>query len=197
MRTAEPQLALRTEVGFPGNLLDRVATGVLDIAIVYAPQQRPGLRIELLIEEKLVMVTTSKRAKAPRPNDYVYVDWGPEFAAQHSLAFPELSNAGIIAGLGPLGREYVLAAGGSGYFRRDVVRDHLKGGRLHLVPDVPEFLYPAYAVYADGADATTVRPALAGLRRVARLDSPPAASKRAKPGAASAKRDQRRHRVAD
>jgi hypothetical protein len=62
---------------------------------------------------------------------------------------------------------------------------------------VPEFLYPAYAVYADGADATTVRPALAGLRHVARLDSPPAAIKRVKPGAAGAKRDQRRHRVTD
>jgi DNA-binding transcriptional LysR family regulator len=172
MRSAAPQLALRTEVGFPGNLLDRVATGVLDIAIVYAPQQRPGLRIELLIEEKLVMVTASKSARAPRPNDYVYVDWGPEFAAQHSLAFPELSNAGVIAGLGPLGREYVLAAGGSGYFRLDVVRDQLESGRLRRVANAPEFLYPAYAVYADGADATAVRPALAGLRHVARMDSP-------------------------
>jgi DNA-binding transcriptional LysR family regulator len=173
MRTAAPRLAVRTEVGFAGNLLDRVARGVLDIAIVYAPQQRPGLRIELLIEEKLVMVTTSKQARTPRPNEYVYVDWGPEFAAQHGLAFPELSNAGVIAGLGPLGREYLLAAGGAGYFRRDVVREHVASGRLHVVADAPEFLYPAYAVYADGADPTTVRPALAALRRVARADSPP------------------------
>jgi DNA-binding transcriptional LysR family regulator len=174
MRTAAPQLALRTEVGFPGTLLDRVAHGVLDIAIVYAPQQRPGLRIELLIEERLVMVTTSRHGKAPRPEAYVYVDWGPEFAAQHGLAFPELSNPGVIAGLGPLGREYVLAAGGAGYFRLDVVRDHLKSGRLHRVTDAPEFLYPAYAVYAAGADEATVSPALAGLRYIARLASPDA-----------------------
>lgn len=189
MRKAAPQLALRTEVGFPGNLLDRVATGVLDIAIVYAPQQRPGLRIELLIEEKLVMVTTSRTAKAPLPQDYVYVDWGPEFAAQHSLAFPQLSNAGVIAGLGPLGREYVLAAGGSGYFRLDVVRDHLLSGRLRTMPNTPQFLYPAYAVYADGADASTVRPALEGLRHVANLKSRPAPrSRRGKRSVGTAKR---------
>ena len=189
MRKAAPQLALRTEVGFPGNLLDRVATGVLDIAIVYAPQQRPGLRIELLIEEKLVMVTTSRTAKAPLPQDYVYVDWGPEFAAQHSLAFPQLSNAGVIAGLGPLGREYVLAAGGSGYFRLDVVRDHLQSGRLRTMPHTPQFLYPAYAVYADGADASTVRPALEGLRHVATLKSRPAPrSRRGKRSVGTAKR---------
>jgi len=137
---------------------------MLDIAVVYAPQQRPGLRVELLIEEKLVLVTTRKRGRKPNPDDYVYVDWGPEFAAQHSLAFPQLANPAIIAGLGPLGREYVLAAGGSGYFRLAVVRRHLESGRLRRVPGAPEFLYPAYAVFADGADADVVEPALEGLR---------------------------------
>ena len=167
MRAAAPHLALRTEVGAPQELLGKVAAGVLDIAIVYAPQQRPGLRIELLIEEKLVMVTTFKGRHKPRPTDYVFVDWGPEFAAQHGLAFPELSNAGVMAGLGPLGREYLLAAGGTGYFRHDVVRSHLESGHLHRVPDTPEYPYPAYAVYAVGADPKTVNPALAGFRQVA------------------------------
>lgn len=168
MRTDAPELALRTEVGMANDLMNQVAEGVLDIAIVYAPQQRPGLRVELLIEEKLVLVTTSKRGKAPTPADYVYVDWGPEFATQHSLAFPELGNAGVIARLGPLGREYVLAAGGSGYFRLDVIRQHLDSGRLRRVPGAPEFLYPAYAVYAEGADTKVLEPALKGLRAVAR-----------------------------
>lgn len=167
MRRAAPQLALRTEVGVPGDLLTRVAEGIVDIAVMYAPQQRPGLKIELLIEEKLVMVSTSKRTKAPSPADYVYVDWGPEFAAQHSLAFPGLSNAGVVAGLGPLGREYLLAAGGTGYFRLALVRAHLESGKLHRVPDAPEFLYPAYAVLADGAEAKLITPALKGLRKVA------------------------------
>ena len=167
MRRMAPHLALRTEVGVPGDLLTRVAEGIVDIAVMYAPQQRPGLRIELLLEERLVMVSTSKRTKAPNPADYVYVDWGPEFAAQHSLAFPGLSSAGVVAGLGPLGREYLLAAGGSGYFRLAVVRGHLDSGRLHRVPDAPEFLYPAYAVFADGVESKLITPALKGLRKVA------------------------------
>jgi len=171
MRGAAPHLALRTEVGFAPTLLSHVAEGVLDIAVVYAPQQRPGLRIELLMEEKLVLVSTSPRARLrnfePKPAEYVYVDWGPEFAAQHSLAFPGLSNAPVAVGLGPLGREYLLAAGGSGYFRLDVVRADIDSGRLHRVADAPEFLYPAYAVYAAAADPKLVTPALAGLRHVA------------------------------
>ncbi len=168
MRRTAPQLALRTEVGFPDALLKRVGDGTVEIAVVYAPQQRPGLRIELLIEERLVLVTSSKNAKLPKPADYVYVDWGPEFAAQHSLAFPEFSSAGVSASLGPLGREYLLAAGGAGYLRLDVVRSHIDSGRLHRVPGAPEFLYPAYAVYSETADPKLVEPALAGLRHVAR-----------------------------
>lgn len=163
MRHEAPQLALRTEVGMPHDLLDRVAEGMLDIAVVYAPQQRPGLRIELLIEERLVMVTSAGKRAQPEPQDYVYVDWGPEFAAQHDLAFPGLRNAGVSVGLGPLGREYLLAAGGSGYIRLDIVREHLRSGRLQQVTDAPEFLYPAYAVYAANADLDIVAPALAGL----------------------------------
>lgn len=167
MRSAAPDLALRTEVGFPADLLARVGDGTLEIAVLYAPQQRPGLRIDLLIEEKLVFVTTSPEGRVPAPADYVYVDWGPEFAAQHSLAFPELSSAGVSASLGPLGREYVLAAGGAGYFRLDVVRSHIQAGRLHRVVGAPEFMYPAYAVYSENADPQVVAPALAGLRQVA------------------------------
>ncbi len=173
MREAAPQLALRTEVGAPADLLDRVAQGVLDIAVVYAPQQRPGLRIDLLIEERLVMVTSAGSATRPDPQDYVYVDWGPEFAAQHDLAFPGLRNAGVSAGLGPLGREYLLAAGGSGYIRHDIVRKHLQSGRLRLVENAPEFLYPAYAVYAANAELEIVSPALDGLKHVARSGNSP------------------------
>lgn len=175
MRRAAPHLALRTEVGAAESLLAQVADGTLDVAVVYAPQQRPGLKVELLIEERLVLVTTAKRARAPRANDYVFVDWGPEFAAQHDLAYPDLANAAVFARLGPLGREYLLEAGGSGYFRLGVVRQHLLNGRLHPVPGAPEFLYPAYAVYSDSADEKIVAPALAGLRHVATAPAVPRA----------------------
>lgn len=171
MRHAAPQLALRAEVGLPGSLIEQVAEGILDIAVVYAPHQRPGLKIELLIEEKLVLVTTSRRGQAQRATDYVFVDWGSDFAARHNLAFPELSNAGTFVGLGPLGLQYILEGGGSGYFRMNVVRPYLKSGQLRLVPGATEFSYPAYAVYSEEADAQTVTPALVGLRHVAGSDA--------------------------
>jgi DNA-binding transcriptional LysR family regulator len=167
MRRSAPQLALRAEVGLPDSLVSQVAQGTLDIAVVYAPQQKPGLKIELLIEEKLVLVTTSRRGGAQRDADYVFVDWGPEFTTQHNLSFPELSNASTFVGLGPLGLRYILEAGGSGYFRLHTVEPYLEQGRLRLVAGAAAIAYPAYAVYSEGADPKTLTPALAGLRHVA------------------------------
>lgn len=168
MRTEAPDLAVRAEVGLPEDLLERVANATLDFAIVYAPRQRPGLRIELLIEEKLVLVSTTPGLAAPEAASYVYVDWGSEFAAQHSLAYPELSRAGVTTSLGPLGLNYLLVAGGAGYFRENVVRSHLAAGRLHRVDGAPTFLYPAYAVYAENAEPEVIRAVLAALRPLAK-----------------------------
>lgn len=179
MRVAAPDLALRLEVAPPAELLDRVADGTIDIGLVYAPPPRPGLRIDLLIEEKLVLVSTTGPDERPSPDEYVHVDWGPEFETQLRLAFPELASAAVSTTLGPLGLGHLLASGGAGYFRRAAVRRHLEAGRLHLVAGAPAFLYPAYAVYAAGADADLLAPALAALREVAGTQ-PPASPRRAR-----------------
>ena len=167
MRHAAPQLALRAEVGLPEPLVNQVAQGTLDIAVVYTPQQKPGLRIERLIEDKLVLVTTSRRTREQRDADYVFVDWGPEFTAHHNIAFPELANAGTFVGLGPLGLRYILATGGFGYFRLNTVQPYLEEGHLHLVKGAAAIAYPAYAVYSAGANTEVLTSALAGLRHVA------------------------------
>ena len=179
MRRSAPQLALRSQVGLPESLMNQVAEGVIDIAVLYAPQHRPGLKIEKLMEEKLVLVTTTPRKGAKHAGDYVYVDWGPEFAAHHNLSFPELSNPGTYVGLGPLGLQFILRAGGSGYFRLHAAAPYLRSGRLSLVRGAPEFLYPAYAVYSENADPKIVTPALAGLRHVGASQRPAEGRRRA------------------
>lgn len=167
MRRSAPDIALRVQVGMPEGLTNQVAEGVLDLAIMYAPQHRPGLQVDLLLEEKLVLVTTEPGSRGAVPSDYVYVDWGPDFALQHGLGFPDLTHSGLFVGLGPLGLSYILEAGGSGYFRMRAVEPHLATGRLHLVPGAPEFSYPVYAVYSAHADEELIRPALNGLHTAA------------------------------
>jgi DNA-binding transcriptional LysR family regulator len=167
MRQAAPEIAVRTKVGIADDLNTQVAEGVLDIAVLYSPRHRPGLEVELLIEETLVLVTTDPEPTRPVGPNYVYVDWGTDFALHHGLSFPELAEPGLFVGLGPLALGYILKTGGSGYFRLRAVQPHLESGELRLVPEAPRFPYPAYAVYGANADADLVRQAVQGLRQVA------------------------------
>jgi DNA-binding transcriptional LysR family regulator len=167
MRREAGDIALRVQVDAADSLARQVAEGVLDIAVMYAPQQRPGARIELLLEEQLVLVTTHAAAHEAASDDYVFVDWGPDFTLHHGLNFPEAIDAGLSIGLGPLALSYILEAGGSGYFRRRAVAAHLAEGRLALVPGAPGFSYPVYAVCSARGDDDLIARALVGLRAVA------------------------------
>lgn len=169
MKRAAPKIALRTEVSIPGELMRQVAAGVLDIAVMYQPQQLPGLRIEELLTETLVWVSTSGKQQLNEA-EYVHVDWGSGFSASHNLKFPDLANPGLFVDLGPLGLNYILRCGGSGYFRARTVKPYLKSGQLQLVPRAPRFSYPVHVVYSASGDRTLLVPALRALRKVAAME---------------------------
>lgn len=171
MRKNASDIALRVKVGLPDNLVTQVADGVIDVAVVYAPQNRPGLKVEQLLEEKLVLVTTDPKTKTISSPDYVYVDWGPNFAIHHGLSFPDVTNPGMLVGLGPLALNYIVEAGGSGYFRTRAAKPYLEKGKLHLVSGAPSFSYPIYAVFSANADEALIKQALDGVRTVAALDA--------------------------
>ncbi|WP_286222770.1 LysR family transcriptional regulator [Marinobacter apostichopi] len=147
-----PTLALRVEVGEPQTLHDKLEKGVMDAALVHQPNYWPGMQIEQLLEEKLVLVKTRKQS-----GDYIYVDWGPHFRQQHDAAFPENARPRLTFNLGPLAIQHLLAHGGSGYFRTRVAQPYLESGLLERVEDAPEFSYPAYLVYPRAGEASTLR----------------------------------------
>lgn len=171
MRRYAGDIALHVQVGLPEGLTTQVAEGMLDVAVMYAPQNRPGLKVEQLLEETLVLVTTDPTIQPLSSPDYVYVDWGPDFALHHGMSFPDVMNPGLFVGLGPLALNYIVQAGGSGYFRMRAARPYLESGKLHLVAGAPRFSYPIYAVRSTNADDTLIKQALDGLRTVAALDA--------------------------
>jgi LysR family transcriptional regulator, flagellar master operon regulator len=165
MRRLHPDIALRVHVDVPQDLITHVAAGLVDIAIMYAPQHRPGLEINLLKEEELVLVTTDLKAYRAGDPQYVHVEWGPDFSLHYAVSFPDRTPS-VVANLGPLALNYVLLEGGSGYFRMNAVRPYLASGTLHLVPDAPHFSFPVYAVYSANVDVNTSGAAVAVLRAV-------------------------------
>ena len=141
--------------------------GALDAALVYQPEYWPGLQVEQLLEEKLVMVRSVLSAEP-----YLYVDWGPDFRSQHDAALPDRAKAALACNLGPLALQYIMQNGGSGYFRTRVVSSYLDGGTLQRVEQAPEFAYPTYLVYSPRAPVADPAPcvpvaARSGPRRTA------------------------------
>lgn len=161
VREHHPDVALRVEVGERASLHEKVEHGVIDAALVHQPDYWPGMQVEQLMEEKLILVR-HRDNEAP----YVYVDWGEDFRKQHDSAWPERSRAAVSLDLGPLALQYLLRQGGSGYFRTRVAQPHLDSGVLERVGTAPEFSYPVYLVYSRSQVSPLMSAAFGILRQV-------------------------------
>lgn len=167
LRRSRPAVALRTDVDMAERLLDRVQNGSMDIAILYTPQQRPGVETSLVVEEDLIAVSTSPKTRRLTEDGYVFVNWGPDFTAQHDAHFPDLRDAGLSVGLGPLALRYILLEGGSGYFRSRAVQRYIERGKLFRVRGAPTFSHSVYAAHSERADQKLITWARETLTRAA------------------------------
>jgi len=175
MRHNARDIAIHVEADYSPSLMRQLSDGLLDIGVMYNPRQTPGLVIEDLLEETLVLVATDARELADGwIEDYVFVDWGADFRRRHGEAFPNMDTPAISVGLGSMGLEYIRQNGGSGYFPLRVVQSAIERGELFRVAGAPTMQRPAYMVYPEVARyRKTLDLALTGLREIARQWEPP------------------------
>lgn len=170
MREAAPDISLRAEIGMEPDLMHGLVEGRLDIGVMYTPQNRPGLKVEMLFEETLVLVSTDPASPAEPGLGYVYIDWGPEFYARHSANFPDFIGPALTANIGWLGLQHIIENGGSGYFPVRLARPYLVDGRLVRLRGAPEFSLPAYMAYASEGRPDFLDDALESIRHVAAIE---------------------------
>jgi LysR family transcriptional regulator, flagellar master operon regulator len=167
MKKQAPDIALHAEVDVPSRLLERLRNGSLDVAVLYNPPPQGGdLVVELLTEERLVLVSTQPDGRANLASGYVHVDWGPSFNQSFQAAFPELANGAVTISHGPLALLYLIETGGCSYFRLSVVRPYLDAGQLYLVPDAPEFGHSVHLVYSTQHETELIQRMREGFRTV-------------------------------
>jgi DNA-binding transcriptional LysR family regulator len=173
MRARAPDVSVRAEIAVEAEIMQGLVEGRVDIGVMYTPQSRPGLKVEQLFEEKLVLVSTDPASSAEPGPDYVYIDWGPEFFATHNVTFPDFAGPALSANVGWIGLQYILKNGGSGYFPLRLIRQDLKSGRLTRLTDAPEFTLPAYAVYPAEGDPDLFGAALSLMHELAAAEIAP------------------------
>lgn len=160
LRRQFPAVAVRAEVGERRILHEKLEQGTVDAALVHQPDYWPGMQVEELQEEKLILVRASSSAEP-----YVHVDWGEHFSRQHDAAFPGLASTAVSTDLGPLALQLLLEQGGSGYFRTRVVQPYLDQGLLERDLSAPEFSYPVYLVFSREKASDMRRTAFEILRK--------------------------------
>ncbi|MGV8855019.1 MAG: LysR family transcriptional regulator [Devosia sp.] len=167
MKREAADIALHAEVNTPERLLEAVHSGALDLAVLYEPPTQGGNTVvELLAEEKLVMVTTTKTGEMGDPADYVHVDWGPSFQASHQAAYPQTASPAVSISHGPLALLYLTQVGGTGYYRLSAARPFIEAGRFHRVTGAPEFSYSVHMVYSSRTEPGLIDLMRRGFRQV-------------------------------
>ncbi len=167
MRRGAPDVSIRSEIGFEEDLMRRLIEGTLDIGLMYTPSHSPGLVVEHLFDEVLVLVSSRRDTRLPG-DGYIYVEWGPGFYAKHRESYPDLERPPQVANIGWLGVQLIVANGGSCFLPIRMAQPLIDAGRLFQVAEAPEFVHPAYMVFPRESDSEELRQALEGLRELAR-----------------------------
>ena len=167
LRQNAPEIAISASASLPAVMIQRLLEGTIDLAVMYRPGQPPGMTMEHLFDEEFVLVTSTS-GRRRHSSDYVLVDWGPEFQAEHAAAYPELANPSVNLDLGSLGLDFLLANEASGYFPRRLVKPHLARRRLRIPSRARTFTCPVYMVYPATRDEEAFEPVLDGLRQASK-----------------------------
>jgi DNA-binding transcriptional LysR family regulator len=125
--------------------------------------------VQHLFDETLVLLTTDPQKPWP-DEDYIYVDWGPAFYAQHASSYPDLERPAQVANIGWLGVQIIISNGGSCFVPQRMAEPLIRAGQLFHMPDSPRFKLPAYMVYPRNSDSIVLEQVLDSLRAQAALE---------------------------
>lgn len=163
IRERDTEVAVRADIGFEEDLTRDLIEGSLDIGLMYTPSHSPGLVVEHLFDETLILVSSRPDDTGPGA-DYIYVEWGTAFEIQHTQSYRDMEPPSQAVNIGWLALQLIVAQGGSCYIPARMAKPLLAAGRLHEVRSAPRYPLPAYAVYPKASDNPAIAQALAGLR---------------------------------
>jgi len=146
---ARSDLLVTAESAAGDVLLQRLLNNALDLIVTFEGPRLKKLEVEEIATIPLVLVSNraTQRVEDALAN-YVLVEWGNAFLAQHARAFSNAPPPRLRAGLGSVARDFVLNCGGATYLARPAIEADLATGRLHAVSGAPVFEQRVFAAYA-------------------------------------------------
>ncbi|GAB0150112.1 MULTISPECIES: LysR family transcriptional regulator [Marichromatium] len=175
LRRAQPWVELRLELLSAATLLQRLADGSLDLALLGEPVESRCCPSEPLARVELVLASSESDIGLERAlgEGYILVDWGTRFLTMHAerLAVDLACRMRVDQGRAAL--DLLREIGGSAYLPRPWVESAAREGWLTAVAAAPSFsLHPHLAIRDGVIDRDPVETAVALLRKTG--ETPPA-----------------------
>ncbi len=162
-----PTIAFRAEVGRSDRLTRQMMEGTIDLAVMYSPSLRPGITVEPLFEDVMVMVSTNAETTGVNEH-YIYVDWGEAFNVFHKELFPDADHSRMTFRLGSVTLNYLLNNSGSAFMPLRLVEPYVRAKKLFLVEEMPRFHLPVHIAWRNDIEQEVLTVAIAQLRIVLR-----------------------------
>ncbi|WP_170400664.1 LysR family transcriptional regulator [Ruegeria arenilitoris] len=139
------------------NMVDAVATHVLDAALTHEQPSDPRVQVHELNPERLLLVET----QATDDPVFINLELGEVYQDHVRSAARQATGQTVFLGNCLMALRYVLRRGGTGYFPEYVIRDHLSAGELIPVAGAIDLILPLFLV--TRRDSTTTEDILSCL----------------------------------
>ncbi|MCG7520919.1 LysR family transcriptional regulator [Ruegeria sp. Ofav3-42] len=144
------QLLLTLNYDHDLNMVEAVATHVLDAALTHEKPSDQRVLYQELTPECLLLVETPDKSDDPV---FVNLELGEIYQDHVRSTARKASGQTIFLGNCMMALRYVLQRGGTGYFPEYVIRDQLSAGKLTPVAGALDLMLPLYLVTRRDSDA--------------------------------------------
>jgi DNA-binding transcriptional LysR family regulator len=142
---AFPGVSVYVEADYSANMCADLASGGLDLAMIFTPQGGRDIHFETLGEVGYRMVSTdTDQLSEVTTGRYVLANYSPAFAQTHAQLHPGLSTAPVSSGQNATVAGLLAALGGTAYVLDETALALAASGQAQLVADAPAITQPVY-----------------------------------------------------
>jgi DNA-binding transcriptional LysR family regulator len=144
LRAHQPDIAISVWEGNAAETAGWLDSGLVDIALGYAPSAATSQTTVRLADEALILVSPDPDRPVTFDPEYVFVEAGIEFAREHAAAYANADTANISFNRAEWALSYLRSHGGSAYIPQRLAAPLLATRRLFVLPGAPVFHRPVY-----------------------------------------------------
>ncbi|MBX9643642.1 MAG: LysR family transcriptional regulator [Novosphingobium sp.] len=154
LRETRNDLAFRATAAAPAQLNRALEDEEMDLAFLYDPVLRRGLRIEQLAPDRLILVTADP--ETPWQENFARIDWGEAASAELRARLGDLPAAGLDLDLGILSLDWLVETGACGFVPQRLATPYLRAGKLTPIEDMPSLEFSPFVCWRASMDSDLI-----------------------------------------